>query len=297
MIEAGQPCADLPEPFPVHPAASPMPVPPPFRKILVVGEQPLAAVLARKLTNAALPVHHSPAIPETVSDCDLIIEAVAGSTAERSEALHRIEHETGSATLLVSLVGIDPLAALGRSLHDRKRHLGLSLPAPDLATDFAEIIGQDTRPDAADAIRALLAEAGIQSIQVTDAPGGHAGGLARAFANEGLALLGEGVPAATIERIALEAGMLIGPLAMMDAISLSEADRLLHAHDHDHDHDHSELTVEYQYNCTQPQQLKQVQLPLLQNYPGIEKLEVRMLSPAGQHLQSLGGQEHRLTLP
>lgn len=63
------------------------------------------------------------------------------------------------------------------------------------------------------------------------------------------------------------------------------------------DHDHSELTVEYQYNCTQPQQLKQVQLPLLQNYPGIEKLEVRMLSPAGQHLQSLGGQEHRLTLP
>jgi 3-hydroxyacyl-CoA dehydrogenase/enoyl-CoA hydratase/3-hydroxybutyryl-CoA epimerase len=99
-------------------------------------------------------------------------------------------------------------------------------------------------------LRSLLAQAGIRSILVADTAGCHAKRLARCYANEGLALLGEGVSASLIESTATQAGMSTGPLAMMDIMSLEEADRILHGaqrghehghghgHGHGHDHDH-----------------------------------------------------------
>lgn len=76
-----------------------------------------------------------------------------------------------------------------------------------------------------------------------------------------------------------------------------------HEHEHEHndehhdDHDHADLTVEYRFHCVQPKQLTQLELPLMQNYPGIEKLEVRMLTPSGQHLHILHTAEQHLPLP
>ncbi len=70
-----------------------------------------------------------------------------------------------------------------------------------------------------------------------------------------------------------------------------------HEDEHDDDHDHADLTVEYHFHCTRSEYLKHLDLPLLQNYPGIEKLEVRMLTPSGQHLQILQTPDQRLTLP
>jgi hypothetical protein len=70
----------------------------------------------------------------------------------------------------------------------------------------------------------------------------YADRLAWCYVNEGLALLGEGVPAAAIEAAALDAGLASGPLALLDTLSLEEADRRLHdaAHavGHEDGHDH-----------------------------------------------------------
>lgn len=78
-----------------------------------------------------------------------------------------------------------------------------------------------------------------------------------------------------------------------------------HEHEHEHEqnddlhdeHEHADLTVEYRFHCAQPKHLTQLELPLMQNYPGIEKLEVRMLTPSGQHLHILQASEQQLTLP
>ena len=50
-----------------------------------------------------------------------------------------------------------------------------------------------------------------------------------AYLNEAMALLGEGVDPERIERAAVAQGMPIGPLALLDAISLDLADHALHA--------------------------------------------------------------------
>jgi len=72
--------------------------------------------------------------------------------------------------------------------------------------------------------------------------------VAAAVLNEALALLGDGVPAASIEAAAASIAMPIGPLAALDAMSLEVVDHALHAelheiehghvHGHDHQHDH-----------------------------------------------------------
>lgn len=70
-----------------------------------------------------------------------------------------------------------------------------------------------------------------------------------------------------------------------------------HNDEHHDDHDHADLLVEYRFHCVQPKHLTQLELSLMQNYPGIEKLEVRMLTPSGQHLHILHTAEQHLPLP
>lgn len=79
-----------------------------------------------------------------------------------------------------------------------------------------------------------------------------------------------------------------------------------HRHEHDHEHEHvheeaadhhADLMVEYHYLCADADQLKRLELPLMGDYPGIETLEVQLLTPFGQHLRQLGSGEQELPLP
>ena len=55
--------------------------------------------------------------------------------------------------------------------------------------------------------------------------------------------------------------------------------------------------VEYHYLCADSAQLKQLQLPLMKHYPGIERLDVQLITPSGQHLSQLRQGETLLELP
>ncbi|WP_296700865.1 hypothetical protein [Thiocapsa sp. UBA6158] len=67
--------------------------------------------------------------------------------------------------------------------------------------------------------------------------------VAQAILNEALALLGDGVPATTVEAASLAASLRSGVLAVLDDISLETLDHALHAElhalEHAHDHGHS----------------------------------------------------------
>jgi len=62
---------------------------------------------------------------------------------------------------------------------------------------------------------------------------------ARAILDEALALLGDGVPAATVESASLSAGLRTGVLATLDDLSLETLDHALHAELHELEHGHS----------------------------------------------------------
>ena len=94
----------------------------------------------------------------------------------------------------------------------------------------------------------LLVQLGLSITLAPARPGLVIDRVRHAYFNEGLALLGEGVPAERIEQAALDAGYRAGPLALLDEQGLATTDALYHqslggngcgcGHDHDHSHEH-----------------------------------------------------------
>lgn len=76
------------------------------------------------------------------------------------------------------------------------------------------------------------------TIVFNDGHGSYRSRVFGAFMNEGMALLGEGVPAALIENAAMQLGMPAGPLAVLDESSLKLADDVLHRERADAQHEH-----------------------------------------------------------
>ncbi|TXL63775.1 hypothetical protein [Zeimonas arvi] len=207
--------------------------------IVAIGDDPVAARLLDRLVDAGATVQRIPSESkaEARADADILVEASGCPASRRAESLHRLEHDLPRSVPMVAIAGNDPVAPLARALHEPGRLIGLSICAGTGPLRLAEVVGGGA-PAHIETLRNLLAQARVRTILVADTAGCHARRLARCYANEGLALLGEGVPASLIESSAIEAGMETGPLAMMDAMSLAEADRLLHGTQTDHGHEH-----------------------------------------------------------
>jgi len=72
-----------------------------------------------------------------------------------------------------------------------------------------------------------------------------------------------------------------------------------HAHtadEHSHEH-HAELMAEYHYVCARPEHLDQVELPLIQLYPGIEQLRFQFIAADRQHRVDLQAPQNSIRLP
>ena len=69
---------------------------------------------------------------------------------------------------------------------------------------------------------------GKTPIVVNDSRGFYTSRVFGTFVNEGMALIGEGMPAAMVENAGMQIGMPVGPLAVMDEVSLKLADDVLH---------------------------------------------------------------------
>ena len=212
--------------------------------IVAIGDDPVAALLLDRLRTAGATVRRLPSEPkaEAFAGADMLVEASRSPAARRAESLHRLEHLLPHSVPMVAIAGDGPVAPLARALHDPGRMIGVSLCAGVEPLRLAEIVAGRASTADVERLRSLLAQAGLRTILAADAADCHAKRLARCYAIEGLALLGEGVSASLIESTATQAGMATGPLAMMDAMSLDEADRLLHgaqaAHEHEHEHEH-----------------------------------------------------------
>jgi hypothetical protein len=94
----------------------------------------------------------------------------------------------------------------------------------------------------------LVGRFGGKTLVVQDSPGFFLTRVSQCFFNEAMALVGEGVAAAQVEKTALSGGLPSGPLAVLDRVSLKLSDELLHqelhdlehgAGDHDNDHVHA----------------------------------------------------------
>lgn len=71
-----------------------------------------------------------------------------------------------------------------------------------------------------------------------------------------------------------------------------------HAHEHDETSkppSHSEFSAEYHFVCERPEELTGIDVMFFDRFPGIEHIEVRLLTATGQAAQGLSARDNRIS--
>ena len=70
-----------------------------------------------------------------------------------------------------------------------------------------------------------------------------------------------------------------------------------HSGDDGHsEHGHADISARYQFSCAAPQQLRQLEVLLFEQFPGSETLLLQAITPAGQQGGELNADNHRVRL-
>ena len=154
--------------------------------------------------------------------CDLIIEAVFEQRELKAVVTKEAEPMLAEGGFFASNTSTLPISGLAQASRDAKKFVGIHFFSPVDKMKLVEIIrGKDTDDEtiarAYDYVQAL----GKLPIVVNDSRGFYTSRTFGTFVMEGAAMLGEGIPAPVIENAAMQAGMPVGPLAVLDETALS----------------------------------------------------------------------------
>ncbi|MEO1828573.1 MAG: DUF2796 domain-containing protein [Pseudomonas sp.] len=70
-----------------------------------------------------------------------------------------------------------------------------------------------------------------------------------------------------------------------------------HAHDHSHEHgEHADIEGRFDYVCDAPEQLEALTLPLFNDYPAMQRIQVQAITASGQHGAVLTAEQPTLSL-
>ena len=154
--------------------------------------------------------------------CDLIIEAVFEQRELKTMVTKEAEPMLAEGGFFASNTSTLPISGLALASRDANKFVGIHFFSPVDKMKLVEIIrGKDTDDEtvarAYDYVQAL----GKLPIVVNDSRGFYTSRTFGTFVMEGAAMLGEGIPAPVIENASMQAGMPVGPLAVLDETALS----------------------------------------------------------------------------
>ena len=153
--------------------------------------------------------------------CELVIEAVFEDRAIKAEVTRKTEAVIAAEAIFASNTSTLPITGLAEASSRPANFIGLHFFSPAERMPLVEIIiGRQTSPEtlarAMDFVKAIAKT----PIVVNDSRGFYASRVFGTYIGEGMALLGEGVAPALIDKAGLIAGMPVGPLALTDEVSL-----------------------------------------------------------------------------
>lgn len=161
---------------------------------------------------------------------DLLIEAVFEDPSLKAKVYAEVEPLLAEDALLGSNTSTLPVTGLAEGVSRPADFIGLHFFSPVDKMPLLEIVVGEKTSDAAIA-KAVDVALQIKKtpIVVNDSRGFFTSRVIGTFLNEAVAMLGEGVPAASIEQGALQSGYPTGPLALYDEVALILARRIREA--------------------------------------------------------------------
>jgi len=164
---------------------------------------------------------------EDLKGCDLIIEAVFEDRGLKAKVTQEAEVQIDSSAVFASNTSTLPITGLAEASGRPENFVGLHFFSPVDKMPLVEIIsGELTSNETLAKAYDYVLQIGKTPIVVNDSRGFFTSRVFGTFANEGMAMLGEGIPAAAIENAAFLAGYPVGPLAVTDEVSLTLVEKI-----------------------------------------------------------------------
>jgi 3-hydroxyacyl-CoA dehydrogenase/enoyl-CoA hydratase/3-hydroxybutyryl-CoA epimerase len=224
---------------------------PPARRVAVLGAGMMGAGIAYECARAGLDVVVKDVSPEAaaravqtgdpavlarirptadvrdLTGCDVVIEAVFEDPELKRAVFAEAEPHLAPGALLASNTSTLPITGLAEGVDRPGDFIGMHFFSPVAKMPLLEIVVGGQTGDAAVA-RAfdLGRRIGKTPIVVNDGRGFFTSRVIGAFIDEAMGMLAEGVPAASIEQAALQAGYPTGPLALADEVGITLVQRI-----------------------------------------------------------------------
>ena len=200
------------------------------------GQEKIAALMAKRVKRGRISQEKmdevlgritATADYDQLAGCDLIVEAVFENRALKAKVTGQAEAVMDPAGVFASNTSTLPITGLAEASQRPEKYIGLHFFSPVERMQLVEIItGEKTDDDTlAKAFDYVLAIRKVP-IVVSDSRGFYTSRVFATWTNEGMAMLAEGQHPHAIEMAGLQAGMPVGPLALMDEVSLSLADHV-----------------------------------------------------------------------
>ncbi|MES2951102.1 MAG: 3-hydroxyacyl-CoA dehydrogenase NAD-binding domain-containing protein [Pseudomonadota bacterium] len=157
-----------------------------------------------------------------LKDCDLIIEAVFENRELKARVTKESEPLLAVGGFFASNTSTLPISGLATASVAPEKFIGIHFFSPVDKMKLVEIIrGKQT--DDATVARAFdyVQAIGKMPIVVNDSRGFFTSRVFGTFVMEGVAMVGEGIPAAAVENAGIQCGMPVGPLAVLDETALT----------------------------------------------------------------------------
>ncbi len=153
---------------------------------------------------------------------DLVIEAVVESVEVKQQVFREVQGLLEPGAVLGSNTSTLPISLLALGISRPEDLVGIHFFSPADRMPLVEIVRGEQTSDAAlarafDVVRQL----GKTPIVVNDGRGFFTSRVIGTFVDEGVAAVGEGVEPALVEQAALQAGYPVGPLQLLDELTLT----------------------------------------------------------------------------
>src|SRR4030095_1022023 len=160
---------------------------------------------------------------DSISDCDVVIEAAVEDLEIKKELYKRISDLVSEDTILATNTSSFSVTSISCAAKNRERVVGMHFFNPAEIMKLVEIVkGEFTSADVVDIVKELCGRLGKTPVVCKDTPAFIVNRIARAFYGESLKILGEDkTDVKTIDTIMKEeGGFKMGPFELMDLIGI-----------------------------------------------------------------------------
>ena len=156
-----------------------------------------------------------------LQDCELVIEAVFENREIKADVTAKTEAVIPASAIFASNTSTLPITGLAEASKRPESFIGLHFFSPVDKMPLVELIVGEKSSDEAIA-RGLdyIQQIRKTPIVVNDSPGFYTSRVFSTSTNEGMTMLAEGINPALIENAAKMAGLPVGPLAVIDEVTL-----------------------------------------------------------------------------